>query len=55
MIHDTEIVFYAKTWDEVKVVTENGIRIVSDWVQRNHLTLNVDNQSYQLLSHQKAA
>lgn len=39
---DTAIVFYAKTWDEVKVMTENGLRVVSDWLKCNLLTLNVD-------------
>ncbi|CAH2086476.1 unnamed protein product [Euphydryas editha] len=43
---DTALVFTGESWDEVKAVAENGLRLVADWLRCNLLTLNTSKTNY---------
>lgn len=43
---DTVLIFYAKSWDEVFKMAENGFRIVKNWLDAHILTLNTDKTKF---------
>ncbi|RVE43981.1 hypothetical protein evm_011365 [Chilo suppressalis] len=47
---DTVILFNGQTWDEVRMLAEEGIALVLKWLKRNVLTLNLDKTKYMIFS-----
>lgn len=43
---DTALVFTGRTWDEVRVTAERGLRSVSCWLRENLLTLNLSKSTF---------
>lgn len=43
---DTAIVFHGKTWDKVKKNTEEGLKVVTSWLEDSLLSLNASKTKY---------
>lgn len=43
---DTALIFVGKTWEEARSYAETGLKIVTEWLSDNQLTLNVEKTKF---------